>query len=71
MSNLENKLKAILEERETLLMEINELHKALSQREERIIQISGSINTLQELINEENEINKNNEESECKSTKKE
>lgn len=54
MNNLENKLKSILEERETLVAEVNELHKALSQREERLIQISGSIITLQELINEEN-----------------
>lgn len=54
MNNLENKLKAILEERETLIAEVNELHKALSQREERLIQISGSIITLQELLNEEN-----------------
>lgn len=54
MNNLENKLKSILEERETLIAEVNELHKALSQREERLIQISGSIITLQELLNEEN-----------------
>lgn len=56
MVNLENKLKNLLKERENIIMEINELQKSLEQRNARLIQISGSLNTLQELIDETNKL---------------
>lgn len=53
MTRLEEKLKSLLEERETLIVEMSEIQKSFDIRQQRIIEIAGSIKTIQELINEE------------------
>lgn len=50
---LEEKLKSLLEERETIISEMNEIQNAYNIRQQRLIEIIGSIKTLQELIDEE------------------
>lgn len=54
MNKFEEKLKTLLGERETIISEMTEIQKAFDIRQERLIEIAGSIKTLQELINDEN-----------------
>lgn len=49
---IENKIKTLIEERETILSEMQELKNAFDLRQNRIIEISGSIKSLQEIANE-------------------
>lgn len=57
--DIEKKLKELLEERETILNEMQELQKAFASRQERIIEIAGSIKIIQEMLtNNEKENNK-------------
>ena len=55
MNKIDEKLKIILEERETILAEMNEIKKAYDIRQQRLIEITGSIKILQELITDEQE----------------
>ena len=55
MSKFEEKLKTLLSERETIITELSEISKAYEVRQQRLIEIAGSIKTLQELMNEEND----------------
>ena len=55
MKSIDEKLKNLLAERETIINEIEELQKAFAARQQRIIEIAGSIKIIQELINEEND----------------
>ena len=55
MNRVENKIKTLLAERETIISEINEIKKAFDARQQRLVEIMGSIKTLQELLNEEQE----------------
>lgn len=54
MSNIETKIKQLLEERETIINEMAEIKKAYEIRQQRIIEIAGSVKTLQELIADDN-----------------
>ncbi|MDY5928624.1 MAG: hypothetical protein SPJ27_01115 [Candidatus Onthovivens sp.] len=54
--SIDEKLKNLLSERETTLAEMNELEKAYNIRQKRIIEISGAIKVIQELINEDTKI---------------
>lgn len=62
MSKYEDKLKSLLGERETIISEMNEIRKAFDVRQQRLIEIAGSIQTLQELLSEEEEESKENNE---------
>lgn len=53
MNKVEKKLKTLLEERETLIAEMSEIKNAFDIRQQRLIEIAGSIKTLQELINDD------------------
>jgi hypothetical protein len=53
MSKLENKLTSLIEERETIITEMTEIKKAYDIRQQRLIELAGSIKTIQELLNEE------------------
>ena len=53
MKSIDEKLKNLLAERETLIAEMEELQKTFAARQQRIIEIAGSIKVIQELINEE------------------
>lgn len=53
--NFEEKLKKLLEERETIISEMKELEVAYNERQIKIVELNGSIKTIQELIND-NEI---------------
>ena len=55
MKSIDEKLKNLLAERETKINEMEELQKAFAARQQRIIEIAGSIKIIQELINEEND----------------
>lgn len=55
MKSIDEKLKNLLAERETIITEMEELQKAFAARQQRIIEIAGSVKVIQELINEENE----------------
>ncbi len=63
MNKVEEKLKALLEERETIISEMSEIKKAFDIRQQRLIEIAGSMKTLQELMSDENEENGENEEN--------
>lgn len=52
---IEEKIKSLLEERETISYELNELQQAITLRRDKIIEINGSIKTLQELLNNLNQ----------------
>lgn len=52
---IEEKIKSLLEERETISYELNELQQAITLRRDKIIEINGSIKTLQELLNSLNQ----------------
>lgn len=54
MNKVEEKMKSLLSERETIIAEMNELKRAYDIRQQRLIEITGSINTLQEIVDEEN-----------------
>lgn len=51
--SIDEKLKNLLAERETIITEMEELQKAFAARQQRIIEIAGSIKVIQELINED------------------
>ena len=53
MNKFEEKLKALLEERETIIQEMTEIKQAFDIRQQRVIEIAGSIKTLQELLSDE------------------
>ncbi len=55
--SIDEKLKNLLAERETIITEMEELQKAFAARQQRIIEIAGSIKVIQELINEDNDEN--------------
>ena len=55
MKSIDEKLKNLLAEREIIINEMEELQKAFAARQQRIIEIAGSIKIIQELINEEND----------------
>lgn len=59
MNQIEEKIKSLLAERETIITEMEEIQKAFNFRQQRIIEIAGSIKTLQELLPETNENSKN------------
>ena len=50
MNNLEEKIKDLFEEREMLITEMSEIKAAFDMRQQRLIEIAGSIKTLQELL---------------------
>lgn len=67
MNKIEEKIKALLSERETLIDEMTGIKNAFDARQQRLIEIAGSINTLQELLNEEkDDSNKENDENTTK-----
>lgn len=66
MKNIEEKLKTLLGERETIMSEMEELQKAFAARQQRLIEITGSLKVIQELIDEDKE----SEEKTSKSDKK-
>ena len=67
MNKIEEKIKALLSERETLIDELTGIKNAFDVRQQRLIEIAGSINTLQELLNEEkDDSNKENNENTTK-----
>lgn len=68
MNKIEEKIKTLLSERETIVNEMTELKKAFDIRQQRLIEIAGSINTLQELLSE-NETDSKEENSEDNTTK--
>ena len=51
MNKLNEKIKTLLEERDTIFNEMSEIQKAYDIRQQRLIEIAGSIKTLQELLN--------------------
>lgn len=53
MNKLEEKMKQLLSERETIMSEMSEIKKAFDLRQDRLIEIIGSIKTLEELLNDE------------------
>ncbi len=53
--SIDEKLKNLLAERETIITEMEELQKAFAARQQRIIEIAGSIKVIQELINEDSD----------------
>jgi hypothetical protein len=53
MNKFEEKLKALLGERETIIQELGELKQAFDIRQQRLLEIAGSIKTLQELMSDE------------------
>ena len=57
MTRLEEKLRTLLEERETLISEMSEIQKSFDIRQQRLIEIAGGIKTIQELINDEQSTN--------------
>lgn len=67
MRNIEEKLKTLLGERETIMNEMEELQKAFAARQQRLIEITGSLKVIQELIDEDKE---SEEEKTSKSDKK-
>jgi hypothetical protein len=67
MNKFEEKLKTLLGERETIVQEMNELEQAYNIRHQRLIEIAGSIKTLQELMSDEE---KENEEKNVNTTEK-
>lgn len=66
MKSIDEKLKNLLAERETIIAEMEELQKAFAARQQRIIEIAGSVKVIQELINEENEDKKETSKSDKK-----
>lgn len=54
MKQIEEKLKNILEERETIISELEQLQNVFNMKQQRLIELSGSIKTLQELLDVEN-----------------
>lgn len=69
MNKLEEKTKSLLEERETILTEMSELKKAFDIRQQRLLEIAGSIKTLQELAMDD-EKKDNVDENDINTTKK-
>ena len=57
MTRLEEKLRTLFEERETLISEMSEIQKSFDIRQQRLIEIAGGIKTIQELINDEQSTN--------------
>lgn len=53
MAKFEEKIRTLVEERETIINELGELQKAYEIRQKRLIEISGSLHTLNELIEED------------------
>lgn len=53
--NIETKLQTLNEERETIVLEMDEIQKAYNMRQQRLIEIIGSIKTLEELLNDSTE----------------
>ena len=70
MNKLEEKLKTLLEERETIIAEMAEIKQAYDIRQQRIIEIAGSIKTLQELINDNQNENTNEMNEDVSTTEK-
>lgn len=66
MKSIDEKLKNLLAERETIIAEMEELQKAFAARQQRIIEIAGSVKVIQELINEENKDKKETSKSDKK-----
>ena len=62
MNKIEEKLKALLGERETIIQEMEELKIAFDTRQQRLVEITGSIKTINELL-EENKSEENCEEN--------
>ena len=52
MNKIEEKLKALLGERETIIQEMEELKIAFDTRQQRLVEITGSIKTINELLEE-------------------
>lgn len=53
MNKYEEKIKTLLSERETIISEMTEIRNAFDIRQQRLIEIAGSIKTLQELSQDE------------------
>ena len=63
MAKFEEKIRALVEERETISNELGELQKAYDVRQKRLIEIAGSLHTLNELIEEDKKENNGDESS--------
>lgn len=63
MAKFEEKIRALVEERETIINELGELQKAYDVRQKRLIEIAGSLHTLNELIEEDKKENNGDESS--------
>lgn len=53
MKSIDEKLKDLLSERETIIAEMEELQKAFAARQQRIIEIAGAVKMIQELLTED------------------
>lgn len=51
--DLKEKINKLIAERDAILYEINEIQKAYDNRQRRLIEINGSIKTLDELLKED------------------
>lgn len=51
--DLKEKINKLIAERDAILYEINEIQKAYDNRQRRLIEIDGSIKTLDELLKED------------------
>lgn len=63
MAKFEEKIRTLVEERETIINELGELQKAYDIRQKRLIEIAGSLHTLNELIEEDKKENNGDESS--------
>lgn len=63
MAKFEEKIRTLVEERETIINELGELQKAYDIRQKRLIEIAGSLHTLNELIEEDKKENNGDETS--------
>lgn len=61
MAKFEEKIRTLVEERETIINELGELQKAYDIRQKRLIEIAGSLHTLNELIEEDKKENNGDE----------
>lgn len=52
-NTLKSKLETLISERETIITEMEEIQKAFTVRQQRVIEINGALKVLQDLINNE------------------
>lgn len=63
MTKFEEKIKTLVEERETIINELSELQQAYNVRQKRLLEIAGSLHTLNELLEEYNKESNDDESS--------